>query len=296
MSLPDTPLHRATTNQISILTKSRNESGAHIYYTSGHRADVKQLNFDFAGTFIEGSRLIIAFEYKGPLGSEKYPIFYGLYNRHDQTYLRIDFSTDYAFEHRYDGGLVPVTVNKVSSAILGFHVVEYRRTASSIQVYLDGELLFPGDKPLNQPQWMRVFYTEKPGKAPFVFWESHCNMTDPLEAMKRMGLFTFKHENISIVIGGCALYLAEWPRNIIIYLKILDKEVGRIDSAGLTACLLKVYRLGYIFTNAEHQVKVPVITNWPWRNAPEIPLSGLNAFPLPNKVVDLRIVCGHFNA
>ncbi|XP_065308227.1 uncharacterized protein [Dermacentor albipictus] len=243
MSLPDTPLHRATTNQISILTKSRNESGAHIYYTSGHRADVKQLNFDFAGTFIEGSRLIIAFEYKGPLGSEKYPIFYGLYNRHDQTYLRIDFSTDYAFEHRYDGGLVPVTVNKVSSAILGFHVVEYRRTASSIQ-----------------------------------------------------GLFTFKHENISIVIGGCALYLAEWPRNIIIYLKILDKEVGRIDSAGLTACLLKVYRLGYIFTNAEHQVKVPVITNWPWRNAPEIPLSGLNAFPLPNKVVDLRIVCGHFNA
>ncbi|XP_077494344.1 uncharacterized protein LOC144104995 [Amblyomma americanum] len=295
MALFNTPLHRGTTKQIRVLLKGRNKSGAHAYYTSGHRADEKKFLMEFAGTFINGSTLITAFEYKGPQRGDKHSIYYGLYNRHEKTYLRVDFSEQCDFGYIDDEKPTPVTVYPIQFTALGLHVVEYRRKAGSIEVYLDGQLLFPGDKPVAQPKFMRVFYTAEPGSAPFIFWESHCNMNVPLEAMKGMGQFTFKHENISLVLGGYAVYEAEWERNTLIHLQAQNKEVASVVSTGFTTCLLKVYRLGFIFVNAAHRVQAHVITDWPWHKAPEIPLSGLVASPLPIRAPELRIVSGHFS-
>lgn len=296
MSYPSTPLQLASVQQLATLTKARYDFGAHAFYTAGHRTDEKNLHFQFAGTFEDGCRLTIAFQYVGPLGTNKYSIYYGLYNKHMQTYVRIDFSAQYGFEYRYDDKPVATSVNLAKTAMQGLHVVEYRRKANTMEVYMDGTLLYPGDTFHDQPRWMRVFYTNAPGLAPFIFWESHCNMSNPLVAMRGMGLFTFNHENVSVRLGGYALYVAEWPENTPIHLHISGRAIANaVANAGVTACLLKVYRLGYLFANAKHRGNVQLNTHWPWVQAPELPLGPLHVLPLPMRVVELRIVTGPFS-
>ncbi|XP_077524582.1 uncharacterized protein LOC144136257 isoform X2 [Amblyomma americanum] len=279
MAVDGVPIIELTARQTDLVIGARLAGAAHVYYTNGWDIRKKGTEVISPSLLWQGHKWTVVFYNNLGVQSsvlqcvstllnsdfttdalwtvgwfeEKwryrpdgiYGFTLGQYNHHRKTYVTLYAGTEWTVQYVFEKNSKNIKRKKVNTPIQGFHVLEFKRTsAGPLEMYLDGEILHEKNQiNTDKLQDFRVLYTDQGGKSDFIFWEMHYRPTN-LTTEWGPNEYRFIHNNLSIGMGGYALFQGTWKAT---ELHVMGESgsLGKVNATGKLGLMLRVYKDGY---------------------------------------------------
>lgn len=300
------PLDQLSVKTIQMVAAQRGRNGFHAHYTGGFDASQREFGFFTPGYLWHATSITVVFKYPAPSGLKAgpqatYTVSLGQYDKHLVSHLDLTFKGDKeAYVDYYLNRRQHSRYDLVSRDMNGFHAIRYEVNNNDLQVTVDGEALIPAGAITNVVDFT-VFSTNKSlDYAPFVLFETHYTMDDVAAIIKipawyNKGTdFNFTHTNVSITVGGYALWNGTWTPGEKVTAVDSSTRIGsalEVPQSGKLVALLKFYRTGYSFADAGDSSKTPGLSKTFYSAS----LSSLYIRPNPLTLVEFRAVTGEIN-
>ncbi|XP_077524581.1 uncharacterized protein LOC144136257 isoform X1 [Amblyomma americanum] len=245
MAVDGVPIIELTARQTDLVIGARLAGAAHVYYTNGWDIRKKGTEVISPSLLWQGHKWTVVFYNNLGVQSGIYGFTLGQYNHHRKTYVTLYAGTEWTVQYVFEKNSKNIKRKKVNTPIQGFHVLEFKRTsAGPLEMYLDGEILHEKNQiNTDKLQDFRVLYTDQGGKSDFIFWEMHYRPTN-LTTEWGPNEYRFIHNNLSIGMGGYALFQGTWKAT---ELHVMGESgsLGKVNATGKLGLMLRVYKDGY---------------------------------------------------